>query len=49
VIATIDSSASGDIAASVLLNVCAVGKEAEVKTFDHAGVAADRPFYVRVN
>jgi hypothetical protein len=49
VIATIDSSASGDIAASVLLNVCAVGKEIEVKTFDHAGVAADRPFYVLVN
>jgi hypothetical protein len=49
VIATIDSSTSGDVAASVLLNVCAVGKEVEVKTFDNAGAAADKPFYVLVN
>jgi hypothetical protein len=49
VIATVDSSATGQVAASVLLNVCAVGKEVEVKTFDSGGLAADRPFYLLVN
>jgi hypothetical protein len=49
VAATIDASATGEVVSSVLLNVCAVGKEVEVKTFDSAGAAADRPFYVLVN
>jgi hypothetical protein len=44
-----DSSANGQLTASVLLNTCPSGKEVEVKTYDSAGAAADRPFYILVN
>jgi hypothetical protein len=49
VVGNIDSSANGQLTASVLLNTCPSGKEVEVKTYDSAGVAADRPFYILVN
>jgi hypothetical protein len=49
VVGTIDSSANGQFTASVLLNTCPSGKEVEVKTYDSAGAAADRPFYILVN
>jgi hypothetical protein len=43
------SSGAGETSASVLLSTCPSGKEVEVHTYDSAGTAGDRPFYVLVN
>jgi hypothetical protein len=47
-VATLDSGA-GMITASVLLTNCPAGKELEVHTYNAAGAATDRAFYVLVN
>ena len=50
VVGTIDTSGTaGQISASVLLTSCPSGKEVEVRTYDNAGVPADRPFFILVN
>jgi hypothetical protein len=49
VVGSIDSSANGQLTASVLLNTGPSDKEVEVETYDSAGAAADRPFYILVN
>jgi hypothetical protein len=50
VIATLDvSGGAGSVAASALLTTCPSGKEVEVQTFNNAGAAADRAFYLLVN
>jgi hypothetical protein len=43
------SAGAGEVSVSVLLSTCPSGKELEVHTYDSAGVAGDRPFYVLVN
>ena len=48
-IATIDAAGNGQVTTSVLLSTCPSGKEVEVKTYDSAGAAADRAFYLLVN
>jgi hypothetical protein len=50
VIATLDvTGGAGWVTASSLLANCAAGKEVEVQTFNNAGVATDRAFYLLVN
>jgi hypothetical protein len=39
----------GEISVSVLLTTCPSGKEVEVHTFNSAGAAADRAFYIVAN
>ena len=49
-IATPDfSTGAGQVTASVLLSSCPSGKAVEVHTFDSAGVATDKAFYLLVN
>ena len=49
-IATPDfSTGAGQVTSSVLLSACPSGKSVEMHTFDSAGVAADKAFYLLVN
>jgi hypothetical protein len=50
-VGTIDvvGATGGEISVSALLTGCPAGKELEVRTFNSAGAAADRAFYVLAN